>query len=312
MIIACPACSTRYVVPDSAIGVEGRTVRCAKCKHSWFQDGPELELTGEQAIDTPVPRPSEPPRPAPKPPAADVGPDATPSTPTPRPDRDFADEASGPFPRPERDTGTGIDTEAVASSMPAEDEDSDASGYSYAASALEGPPPVGEATPPPPPMPDRDVEYSQFDYEPPFKPRRNPLKIWTGVAAVFALLTVGTIAAISYYGAPDWLPVSKPTFGVEQPDLVLDFPDDQVDRRTLPDESILVAVSGTITNVGRETRRVPDVLVAFYDETDTRAYRWVIDPEVETLAPGESVTINEANNEIPKRARKARIGWSPS
>jgi len=42
MIIACPACATRYVVPDSAIGLEGRTVRCAKCKHSWFQDGPAL------------------------------------------------------------------------------------------------------------------------------------------------------------------------------------------------------------------------------------------------------------------------------
>ncbi len=44
MIIACPACTTRYVVPDSAIGPEGRTVRCAKCRHSWFQDGPEFDL----------------------------------------------------------------------------------------------------------------------------------------------------------------------------------------------------------------------------------------------------------------------------
>ena len=44
MIIACPACATRYVVPDSAIGVDGRTVRCAKCRHSWFQDGPELAV----------------------------------------------------------------------------------------------------------------------------------------------------------------------------------------------------------------------------------------------------------------------------
>ncbi len=42
MLLVCPNCRTRYVVPDNAIGADGRQVRCANCRHSWFQEGVDL------------------------------------------------------------------------------------------------------------------------------------------------------------------------------------------------------------------------------------------------------------------------------
>ena len=38
MIITCPDCQSKYVVPASNIGA-GRKVRCSKCEAEWFQSG---------------------------------------------------------------------------------------------------------------------------------------------------------------------------------------------------------------------------------------------------------------------------------
>ncbi|MDB5694788.1 MAG: hypothetical protein JWN21_331 [Sphingomonas bacterium] len=65
MILQCPECQTRYLVPDSAIGSDGRTVRCANCKHSWFQEPAPLDLSDDIAPPLPAPPP-----PAPLPPVA--------------------------------------------------------------------------------------------------------------------------------------------------------------------------------------------------------------------------------------------------
>ena len=276
MIIACPACATRYVVPDSAIGVDGRTVRCAKCRHSWFQDGPVLE------------------RPAPV---------ATPpSLPPPPP-------IEAPPPRVE----------------PAEPLDRQATQFDPRPLAQPAAEPVAEPEPAPPPAEvpafadtarNRvDVVYqdspSSFAHEPPFRPRRNPARLWTAAAVAFALLVAALIGAVSVWGLPDWVPIARPTFGAAEPDLVLEFPPERQDRRTLPNGTEFFGASGTVTNVGQTTHKVPSILIVLRDGRDRIVYTWEVRAPKSALAPGESVTINEAVTDVPRSAKVAEIGWKP-
>ena len=273
MLIACPACSTRYVVPDSAVGVEGRTVRCAKCRHSWFQHGPTMAVPPEHA-SAPAPREDQ----------ATAHPPAVPQA--------AAEESLPPAPP----------TVEEAVPPPAYDDWSEP-----APSVVET-----ESAPLPRAWDEEPDETSAFDAEPPFRPRRNPLKLRTAAGVAFALLATGTVVAASYFGLPDWVPVSRPTFAAGNRDLVLDFPADQQDRRTLPNQTEFFGASGTITNVGQETLPVPSILIVMRDARERIVYSWEVAPPQPTLAPGEVMRIDEAVTDVPKSAKFAEFGWKPS
>jgi hypothetical protein len=181
--------------------------------------------------------------------------------------------------------------------------------------AREPEPPFEQPQPPPativPTYGDVD-DTSQFGHEPPFRPRRNPLKMWTYAGIVFAAVVAALIVAVAHWGLPAWIPINRPTFAAAQVDLQLDFPAAQQERRQLPDGTEYFGASGTITNIGSVARNVPPILIVLRDAQDRIVYSWEVYPPKRTLAPGESETVNQAVTDVPRSAKVAEIGWKPS
>ncbi|WCS28200.1 zinc-ribbon domain-containing protein [Methylobacterium sp. NMS14P] len=57
MLIACPSCASEYRIDASKVGMEGRSVRCAACRETWFISpadvlaGHEAELAAQTETD---------------------------------------------------------------------------------------------------------------------------------------------------------------------------------------------------------------------------------------------------------------------
>ncbi len=236
MILVCPACSTRYLVPDTAIGVEGRQVRCANCKNSWFAEGPET-----------VAAPASPPPPAP---------------------------VQQEFPDPPLHHEEGA-APAVKES-------------SYHAPASDDPDP--------------------FAHEPPFKPRRNPAKMWTAIAVGLFLVLGAGIGAIAWFGPPSFIA----GLGGEAGDSALDV---QLvrspERRTLASGHELLSISGRIVNMTDEEQRVPDIRAELRNAQGAVVYDWTIQAPQQSLPAREMVEFNSAEIDIPRNAEELNLSFVP-
>lgn len=232
MILSCPACRTRYVVPDSAVGLSGRQVRCAACRHSWFQDPPAHDLV-ERA------------------------------------------EAIAPQP-----------------SLP--------------------PVPVVSPTPPPPVMEEVEQtrhnpadDYDAYSYEEPFRPRRNPAKMWTGIAVGIGLAVVAIGGAVWWFGAPRVASL----FGIEaaQFDTPLLIMPRAMEPRVQTNGNILLPVSGRIVNPTDTAQPLFDILAEIRDQQGRVVYSWTIPRPAQTLSARGSVSFESATVNPPKNAAKLKF-----
>jgi predicted Zn finger-like uncharacterized protein len=249
MILSCPECRTRYVVPDSAVGPTGRQVRCASCKHSWFQEPALLDLVARVEA-APVARPAAP----------------LPTSPQPDP--------------------------VAAPPPPVE------------------PPPVEPIVAP---QPARFAEPSPaidaFAPAPPFRPRRNPARLWTIAAIGAAVLLLAGVGALQFLGTPTWLARLGLPVGAANVPLLLEMPR-KPHRRTTPSGNELFELSGRVVNPTGEAQRVPDILVELSDPQGRVIYGWTITPAKRTLAPKESLNFDSAQIDVPKGAKSINFLFS--
>lgn len=155
-------------------------------------------------------------------------------------------------------------------------------------------------------------DFSQFDHQPPFRPRRNPARKLTLLAVGAALLMVGAFAAVSYWGLPEWLPGGERTFGQHEPDLTIEFNPEDQERRTLPSGTELFVAKGAVVNTGTETREIPPMIIVLSDAHDRNIYSIEVKPPADSIRPGERITFNKAETDVPRAAVAAEIGWKPT
>lgn len=294
MLIVCPSCATSYMIDQASLGADGRTVRCARCKATWFAtpkpatqinafvDGviAEASAAGQAAPQ----RPADPAPPPPPPPAAAD---------------DFGAEAATPIPEPVAVPPP----PAVAETTPEPVAISDAPSLV---------PPLEQAPLPEPGQAEIDADdiESYAARRERMKARRKQSRRSSRWTAIVLVLFSANVAVV---GARDevvrYLPQTASLFaaiGLPVNLRHLKFENVHIAKETQDGVNVLI-VEGVIVSDSKKPVSVPRLRFAARNVTGQDVYTWTALPARSILGPGETLEFRSSLASPPADAADVMV-----
>ena len=306
MNLNCPSCGTRFRLPDGALRDTGRKLRCAACKHVWFQT-----LVGNEPAPEPVvQKTQEPERPAP---AAETTSPIVARQPEQPPEPAPDDEAEKPVAAPE--------PPHFVAPPPAEPEkpgDAEAGSRDNVLPYLNQPHDSGDqgddfrSSAPPPVQHNKETPEPAYDISRVVTPDsateedRNRkggswfFKLflllviagflftgyqWRGKIMTMAPWTISSYEMVGLFGAPTSL-------GLEYRDVTFSV-DEQNGYSQL-------TISGRVVNIGSEFVRLPEMRAELLDEFGATLRDWSFSASASGLGPGDQALFHSTYPDPPR------------
>ena len=308
MLLVCPSCATSYVIDSASLGSEGRTVRCARCKTTWFagiRPAPsELDVFVDEVIAEAQ--------------AESGGSAAETSEPALSAEPDFTVAEIGEY-------GGGQKLPPVAEwpeAQPAAGTPEFSPGTTPDLPAPDDPPPVAEAPPLVPPIDQAEfdqaaqAERESEDIET-FAARRQRLQArrkksggrarWTAIVLVLFAVNVALVGARNE--VVRYLPQTASLFaaiGLPVNLRGLAFENVRIFSETQDGMTILL-IQGKVVSTANRTVAVPRLRFSARNAAGQEIYSWTAKPERGTLGPGESLDFKSRLAAPPAGAKDVMV-----
>jgi predicted Zn finger-like uncharacterized protein len=260
MLISCPNCGTNFSVPDTALGDKGRTLKCAKCAHKWFQT-PLTESTSLGLDEDSFPPP--PARPAAAPPRLAA------------PQPSFDTQPIPEFPAPEFNASAAAARAAAAFNMDLDLDDEPSSPARGAGLTLN--------------LDDSPIPES-LTQPPPARRKSSTAGLWA-MLVIMMLICAGAGGylyqdrVVEFWPAADGL-LMDAGLRHEKPGAGLELRNAGTPERMVYNDIDVLIVRGVIANISDRARMVPPMKLMLLDKDKHIVQEKTDQPPVTSLEPG--------------------------